>query len=67
MKGVWLNSFGITKVVEKIKTHFMFSNPPPNPEIHTVYEEMWKNMIQPDRPHDNIIGCTKYAICMLGN
>jgi len=39
-----------TKVVEKIKTHilsaiiFFFS------EIRAVYEIMWKNMVQPDKP-----------------
>jgi hypothetical protein len=38
-----------TEVVEKIKTHilcsvtFFFENP-------TVYEIMWKNMAEPDRP-----------------
>jgi len=28
--------------------HFMFSNPPPR--NCTVYEIMWKNMVEPDRP-----------------
>jgi hypothetical protein len=42
-----------TKVVENIKTHFMFSNS--LPENRAVYETLWKNMAQPDRPHDNII------------
>ena len=38
-----------TKVVEKIKTHFMFNNPSPLPENHAVYDVMWKNMVDPDR------------------
>jgi hypothetical protein len=37
-----------TKFVEKIKTHFMFN-------IfffsRAVYEIMWENVVQPDRPH----------------
>ena len=41
------------KVVEKIKTHFMLNN------IffflnRAVYEIMWKNMVQPDRPQMTI-------------
>jgi hypothetical protein len=42
-----------TKVVEKIKTHFscsltfFFEN-------RTVYEIMWKNMVEPDRPQMTI-------------
>ena len=64
VKGVWLNSFRI-KVVENIKTHFMFSNPPP-PKFVPFMRKCGKTW-QPDRPHDNIIGWTKYAICVLGN
>ena len=37
---------------EKQNTHFMFNNFPP--ENLTVYEIMWKNMIEPDRQNDNI-------------
>jgi hypothetical protein len=37
------------KVVEKIKTHFMFNNFFFS-ENHAVYEVMWKNMIEPDTP-----------------
>ena len=40
------------KFVEKIKTHFMFSNPPP--EIRAVYEMMWKNIVQPYMPQMTI-------------
>jgi len=36
------------KVVEKIKTHFVFRNVFPN--SLTVYEVMWINVVQPDRP-----------------
>ena len=45
-----------TKVVEKIKTHFMFNNLFPHPlESRSVYEIMWKNNVEPDTPHDNVI------------
>jgi hypothetical protein len=37
-----------SKVVEKIKTHFIFSTN--FPENRAVYEAMWKNMEQPDTP-----------------
>ena len=40
------------KVVEKIKTHFVLNNI--FSEIRAVYEIMWKNMIQPDRPFKTI-------------
>jgi len=37
-----------TKVVQKVKTHILrsitFS------ENRAIYERMWKNMVQPDRP-----------------
>ena len=38
-----------TKVVEKIKTQYIMSN---NfiPENRAVYEIMWKNVVEPDRP-----------------
>ena len=40
-----------TKVVQKIKTHVMFSNfPPPTPENRAVYEIMWKNIVQQGMP-----------------
>jgi hypothetical protein len=35
------------KAAEKIKTTFVFIF---FPENRTVYEIMWKNMVQPDRP-----------------
>jgi hypothetical protein len=47
-----------TKSVDKIKTHFMliffFEN-------HAVYEIMWKNMVQPDRPWITV----QYSACAL--
>jgi len=37
-----------TKVVEKIKTQFMLSNPPPkNSADHDI---IWKSTVKPDRP-----------------
>jgi hypothetical protein len=39
-----------TKVVEKIKIHFMFHNIFFFFENRAVWEIMWKNMVQPDRP-----------------
>jgi hypothetical protein len=37
-----------TKVVEKIKTHFTFNNR--FSENRAVYEIMWKNMVETERP-----------------
>jgi len=34
--------------VKKIKTHFVFNNLPR--KNHTVYEIVWKNIAEPDRP-----------------
>jgi hypothetical protein len=41
-----------TNVVEKIKTHILYSIT--FSENHAVYEIMWKNMVQPDRPQMTI-------------
>ena len=41
-----------TKVVEKIETHFMFSNF--DFENRAVYEIMRKNIVEPDRPRMTI-------------
>jgi hypothetical protein len=41
-----------TKVVEKIKTRFMLNNV--FSENRAVYEIMWKNTVQPDRPQMKI-------------
>jgi hypothetical protein len=40
------------KVVEKTKTHILCSKP--FLESRAVYEIMWRNMVEPDRPHDNV-------------
>ena len=37
-----------TKVVEKIKTCFMYNNS--FSEYRAVYEIMWKNMVEPEKP-----------------
>jgi len=44
---------------ENQKTHFMFSNPPEN---RAVYEIVWKNMLELDRPQmvDDVV----HAHCM---
>jgi len=51
-----------TKVVEKIKTHFVFSNPSPLPQHKKnldVYEIMWKNIVEQGRPQMTI----QYGAC----
>jgi hypothetical protein len=47
------------EVVEKIKTYFMFNNS--FPENRSVYEVMWKHMVEPKRPQMTI----KYGACAL--
>jgi len=37
-----------TRVEENIKTYFMFNNF--FFETNAIYEIMWKNIVQPDRP-----------------
>jgi hypothetical protein len=44
---------------ENQNTHFVFNNC--IPKIVPFYEIMWKNMIQPDRPHMTI----QYGACVL--
>jgi hypothetical protein len=48
-----------TKVVEKIKTHFMFNKY--FLENWAVCEKMWKNIAKPGRPQKII----KYGACAL--
>jgi hypothetical protein len=48
------------KSVEKIKIHILYSITCCF-ENHTVYEVMWKGMLQPDRPQMTI----KYGACTL--
>jgi len=43
-----------TKIVEKIKTFILCSKAFSPPEIRAVYEIMWKNTVQPDRPQMTI-------------
>jgi len=45
--------------VEETKTHFMFNNF--IAKLRAVYEIIWKNIVEPDRPHDN----TEHVHCML--
>jgi len=46
-------------VVEEVKTHFMFNNF--FPENCAIYELMWKNMAEVDRPQTTI----QYGTCAL--
>jgi hypothetical protein len=48
-----------TKVLEKIETHFMFSNSFSKNLV--VLEIMWKNIVQPGRPQMTI----QYSVCAL--
>ena len=41
-----------TRVLEEIRTYIMFSNF--FPENRVVYEIIWKNILQPDRPQVTI-------------
>ena len=46
-----------TRTVDKIKTHILCSITfchPPTPGNRTVYEKMWKNIVQLDRPQTTI-------------
>ena len=42
-----------TEVADKIKTHILCSvrHPPDPTENRAVYELMWENQVEPDRPH----------------
>jgi hypothetical protein len=40
-----------TKIIDKIKTHFIFNN---FSENHAVYEIMWENFVELDRPQMTI-------------
>jgi len=50
-----------TQFAENIKTHISYSIT--LLESHAVYEIMWKNMLQPDRPYDMRFACrvTKFT------
>ena len=57
------------KIVEKFRSHFMFGKFSPRvvpfmfgkfpPVCRTVYDIMWKNMVQPDRPQVTVL----YGAC----
>jgi hypothetical protein len=56
----------LTKYVEKIKTCVFMSN---NyfPETCAIFEMMWKNVVQPDRPQITIAYNTAQVCCVLNN
>jgi len=49
-----------TKAVQKIKTHILCSVTF-FPENRTVYEKMWKNIVERGWPHDSM----EHALCVL--
>jgi hypothetical protein len=51
-----------TKFVQKIKTHIVCSVTFV-PQNRAVYEIMWKNTVEPEKPTDNMA----HAQCMLDN
>jgi len=59
-----LNEMFQTKVVEKIKTHIVFSNFTP-PGNRAVYEKKWKNMVRLGR--SQMMYNTAHALCMSGD
>jgi hypothetical protein len=36
-------------------------------ESRDIYETMWKNMVEPDRPDDDVIQHTNFEICISDN
>ena len=46
-----------TKVVDRIKTLILYSII--SPENRDVYEVMWKNMVQPDKPQMTVYDAEK--------
>jgi 3-oxoacyl-ACP reductase-like protein len=46
---------------ENQNTHFTFDNVSEN---HAIYERMWKNMLEPDRPQMTMIQCMHFACLM---
>ena len=48
-----------TKSVEKIKTHFVSNTCIAN--NRAVYEIMWKNIVDPDRPDDSTVRYMRFA------
>ena len=33
-------------------------------ENHAFYETLWQNMVEPDRPHDNMLWLMRFACCI---
>ena len=56
-----------TKVLGKLNNIFyiQYFFPPTSPDNRAVYELMWKNMVEMDRPQITICN-TAHALCMLG-
>ena len=52
-----------TKVIDKIKTQILCSVIFFSLENRAVYEIMWKNIAESDRPHDNITRRVRFACC----
>jgi hypothetical protein len=53
-----------TKVVQKIKTHFLCSTSFFTPKIVPFYKKMWKNIVQLDKLQTTYMA---HALCMLDN
>ena len=51
-RSVLLRMRNVSDKICREKTHFMFNIPPP--ENRAVYETIWKNMEQPERPQMTI-------------
>jgi hypothetical protein len=53
----------MTNVSDKMqrKSQHTFYVQPPFSRSRAVYEIMWRNMVKPDRPHDNIIRRMRFA------
>ena len=52
------------KTCRENQTHFIFKNVSEN---RVLYEIMWKNMAEPERPHVTIDTNTAHALCMMDN
>jgi len=59
----WIILRMIFQAVYKNQNIFYVQSLPP-PENRTVYEIMWKNIVEPDRPHDNIVRCLR-IVCSI--
>jgi hypothetical protein len=50
---------------ENQNTHFIFNSF--CPKIKQFIRTAWKNVVQPDGPHDNTMLRRKVALCMMDN